>query len=64
MKNKMAELLAIHNPSERAVPLLKRTQALFERLTASTGTGILPELSDTDVTVEVSTYLLWKSLNG
>jgi hypothetical protein len=41
-----------------------RGKALLERLSVGTETNLLQGLSDTDATVEATTYLLWKALNG
>lgn len=69
---KMAQLLLQYKDtpdtslefSELAGSIEAYKRDLLERLTLGIGTDKLQGLSDTDVTVEVSTYLLWKSLNG
>lgn len=62
---KMAQLLTQHSESTIDYDAIKLYAAdLLERLMLGTVTDKLQGLSDTDVNVEVSTYLLWKSLNG
>lgn len=62
---KMAQLLTQYNENTLDYDTIKLyAQELLERLTLGTGTDKLQGLSDTEVNVEVSTYLLWKSLNG
>lgn len=72
---KMAQLLTAYKASKpdeeyglayvaANVNLMNYVRDLLERLMLGTETDKLQGLSDTEVNSEVTTYLLWKSLNG
>lgn len=66
MKNKMAQLIKNANYEGGGTP--EEIDTYAKELLLRLGMGDLSDIhqskSDTDVCVEVSTYLLWKSLNG